>query len=90
MAMSRKPLSAQRLVEVSDAVLSASAKEGENMQSPSGHHVRRPRKRHPLEMMREGQKHPSLSRFTWAEIDEACRFLIRLGMMATPTPGSAT
>lgn len=88
MARSQRPLNHQRLVEISDAVLSASEEQPGTPQPDQP--FRSASARHPLEMMRDGSRHPALSRFTWPEIEQACRFLIRLGMMAAPPrPGPA-
>ncbi len=79
----RKPLSAQRLAEASDAVLIAAHRRSDEKQDARGEHARMA---HPLEMMRAADRPSCLRSFTHDEIEQACVFLSRLGVLER-TPG---
>lgn len=94
MALPRKPLSARRLADASDAVLLAMAQASQDKQSPRSKQAMNSTGAAPgdaaaiapLEMMREPRRHACLRSFSRVEIIEACRFLVRLGVLEV-TPG---
>ena len=103
MPLSRKPLSSQRLAEVSDAILLAcletrkhtQALQNQDSQQKDGQKqdsLRSPGEVPsvtPLEM-RAPNRPAGMEKFTQAEIDEACRFLARLGVLErTPRRSAA-
>ncbi len=90
MATSRKPLSAQRLAQVSDALLAARSA-GQHNRPPGGLPRAFPAaepasKRPPLEDERDPSPPAALESCTPGEIEEARRFLVRLGMIDPPPP----
>jgi hypothetical protein len=95
MALPRKPLSARRLADASDAVLLAVTQASHDKQSPRSEQATAAQGQvapgdaaaiAPLEKKRAPRRHACLRSFTRAEIEEACKFLVRLGVLEV-TPG---
>ena len=80
MAQSRNSLDPQRLVEAAEASLRAALESAEGLCGPWPY---------PLDLLGSPTQPECLSTFTRWEIQQACEFLVRLGIIPSPYPRKA-